>query len=110
MNVDVFNKIVERRFEECKKTLVIKAKEYVRGDDRLSNFKDEAAMLRCSYAFACLSKLSKHVTSVVDLVKDEDNGLSHSKSLWDEKIGDCVNYLILLEAIAEERRQSCKTP
>lgn len=104
MTLDDFDRLVDRRFAACRRVLVEKGQEYVRGDDRLQNFRDEAALLRCTPAFACLSKLSKHLTSVVDMVHDLDAGVAHPDDRWDEKVGDAVNYLVLLEAVVKERK------
>jgi hypothetical protein len=41
--------------------------------------------------------------SVYDLIRDHEAGKHISEELWSEKIGDSINYLLLLTAlIAEE--------
>lgn len=107
MNVDDFDKIVERRIELIRKSLVVKGREYMRGGDRLSNFVNGGRLLRCTPERALLGYLAKQAVSVVDFVHDVEQGVVRSQAEWDEKIGDCVNYLILLEAVSAERRASC---
>ena len=85
--------------------LARKAAEYTRGD-RLSNFKRAAAMLNCTPEQACLGFWAKHVVSIMDFVKDIEHGELASEAMWDEKIGDAISYLILLEALIKDRRNS----
>lgn len=49
--------------------------------------------------------MNKHTVSVYNLVKKMTDGKEVSVELIDEKIGDMINYLILLEAClyAEQR-------
>lgn len=43
--------------------------------------------------------LKKHLTSVLDLV---DGSKPVTKAMVDEKVGDAINYLVLLEAVLLE--------
>lgn len=105
MTLDEFDTVVERRLGLVRETLLVKGREYARDGDRLSNFKNGAALLRCSPERALLGYVAKQAVSVVDFVRDLEAGVVHSRGEWDEKIGDCVNYLILLEALLEEGRR-----
>lgn len=109
MNVADFDAVVERRLDLIRKTLVIKGREYMRGDDRLSNFVNGARLLRCTPERALLGYLTKQAVSIVDFVHDAEAGVRRTQAEWDEKIGDCVNYLILLEAVAAEGRARCES-
>lgn len=93
-----FNAPVEDRVGAIRGTLSSKAKEYARAD-RLHNFKQAALVLRCSPQQALLGFLTKHLVSIVDMVQDQ---AEHPAALWDEKIGDAINYLVLLEALVKE--------
>ena len=108
MTDEKFYKIVAYVKEELiTKTLIQKGKEYTRGKDRLSNFKGMAAMLDCGPERALLGAWAKHLQSIFDMISDleSDNIRQHaSLAQWDEKIGDVINYLILLRALIEERR------
>lgn len=46
---------------------------------------------------------AKHFVSVNRIVRDTEKGEAASKAVWDEKIGDAINYLILLDLIHNER-------
>lgn len=104
MNIADFDAIVERRLDLIRKTLVVKGREYMRGDDRLSNFVNGAKLLRCTPERALLGYLAKQAVSIIDFVYDAESGVQRTQAEWDEKIGDCINYLILLEAVAVEGR------
>ena len=98
MKAEEFNKILEQRTESIKSVLAQKGGEYATGD-RLYNFKRAAEIGRATPAKALWGMFAKHLVSVVDMVEgtrpfDED--------MINEKIGDSVNYLILLEGILKE--------
>jgi hypothetical protein len=44
----------------------------------------------------------KHIISVLDLIGDQARGHHADQKMWEEKIGDAINYLILLEALVTE--------
>lgn len=101
MTDETFNAIVLERCKKIESILASKAKEYARGD-RLSNFKKAASAMGGTPEKACLSFWMKHVISICDLVNDVDSGKKVAPEMWQEKIGDAINYLILLEAITSE--------
>lgn len=108
MTNEKFNKIVEYVKETLiTQTLIIKGNEYTRDGDRLSNFKRMAAALKCTPERALIGAAMKHFASIFDMVDDIDSGripeLLASLDQWDEKLGDAINYLILLRALVEER-------
>ena len=47
--------------------------------------------------------MAKHTVSVYDLINDYDAGIETSVDMWDEKIGDHINYLLLLTAMIYEK-------
>ena len=97
-----FDKILEERIQKIRAILAYKADEYARGD-RLSNFKKTAALMGCQPENACVYFWMKHVTSIVDLSNDLNDGKCATFGMWQEKIGDAINYLILLEGLVTER-------
>ena len=94
-----FNRIVERQAELCGVLLGTKGREYAPGFDRLSAFKKAAALQNVTQAQAAFGMLAKHLVSVSDMVNDPD---SYDLEKWDEKIGDSINYLLIIRAIVEE--------
>ena len=98
MEIEVFNKVVERRLEKVRETLIKKAAEYAAGGDRLHNFKKGVLMNGKAITPAQLLKgfKLKHDISVDDMIEGQTEVTPY---LIDEKIGDQVCYAILLEAI-----------
>ena len=97
-----FDGIVRDRLKSTEQTLIKKAGEYARGD-RLSNFKQIAALLGVTPEQALIGLVSKHIVAVVDFIKDIDRGVIQPYEQWDEKIGDINAYMILLDAMIQER-------
>lgn len=97
-----FQKIVEARVGKCLGTLTVKATEYTKGD-RLHNFKKAAEVLRTTKEKALLGFATKHLISVIDIVEDLERGVWVTGPVWDEKIGDLINYLLLLDACWHDR-------
>ena len=46
--------------------------------------------------------MAKHTVSVYDMIRGLEEGKSYPLELWDEKIGDSINYLLLLAAAVRE--------
>lgn len=100
-----FDAVVMARLEKIKLVLGKKAAEYARGD-RLSNFKKAASAMSCTPEQACVAFWMKHVISINDLVNDLQAGKNATPEMWDEKIGDAINYMVLLDGLISERGQS----
>lgn len=103
MKLDDFNKVVERRIALIKEVLTSKGQEYVRGDDRLHNFKNSGRKKGVTPEKALTFFMLKHETSLDDIINDLDRGIIPSQKMIDEKIGDIINYYVLLEAHFAER-------
>ena len=102
MDSDRFNEIVDDQLLHIKKVLASKGDEYARGD-RLSNFKRAATRMGCAPEKALMFFREKHECSILDIIDDLERGCYPSKELIDEKVGDSINYLILLKALMYER-------
>lgn len=100
MNNNTFERIVEDSLEMCKAVLIKKSGEYSSDDDKLHNFNKAKDLMRCNTKeFALLGMLNKHLVSVVDMIeKFEKTGELPTSNMIDEKIGDSINYFILLKA------------
>lgn len=95
-----FNLIVEKRKESISAVLSQKSEEYSSEGDRFHNFKRAAAILETTQEKALMGMLAKHIVSVLDIVNNPDKC---SSAVIDAKIGDSINYLILLEGTLYER-------
>ena len=102
MTAEQFDVILDNRLEATRATLGTKAVEYASAKDRLHNFKRAAGLTGESPAQVCVGFLVKHLVSVLDIVDDHAKGDKRRIGLVDEKLGDAVNYLVLLEALLKE--------
>lgn len=98
MNNKDFYELVERRKQKITEVLIEKGKEYSTDNNKLHNFDKAARMRNISRERALDGMLLKHLVSVDDIIDNIDKGILPSRKLLDEKIGDCINYYILLEA------------
>lgn len=103
-----FEKVLQRRLSEIRKVLESKAEEYAHSvqtptmlgeTDRLYNFKRAAQITGETPEKALMGMFMKHLVSVFDLVEGK---LERTPIMVGEKIGDAINYLILLEALFTE--------
>lgn len=100
MKAEEFQDLLHRRIELTKSVLSVKASEYASAADRFHNFKKAAAFTGETPAQVCIGFMMKHLVSVLDLVE----ATNPSPEVIDEKIGDSINYLILLEGILKENQ------
>jgi hypothetical protein len=105
MKHEDFDKCVETRMALCKKVLVYKGTEYSDGD-RLSNFKKAAGLIGDTPESALWGMAVKHIVSINDMIQDLSVGIAAPMCAWEEKIGDALNYLLILRAQLEERKRS----
>jgi hypothetical protein len=106
MTPSELNDVIEAQFERCRRVLKTKADEYA-PVDRLANFKKAAALRNISPRQALAGMLAKHTVSVYDMA---DDGGFFPMEMWDEKITDHINYLLLLRAIIQEDQVSVDYP
>jgi hypothetical protein len=98
-----FVEVLGGRITKIAKVLNEKSKEYASAGDRLHNFKRAGLMQGVTPEKALVGMLVKHLVCVMDMVDDIERGNIFWYGQWDEKIGDSINYLCLLEALAVER-------
>ena len=94
-----FTDVVQARVAKIQSILSRKAGEYAQPEDRFHNFHLAAQIGGESPREALWGMAKKHLVSVMDLV--------HCRipdHFADEKIGDLINYLILLEGLIDAER------
>ena len=108
MTHEKFNNFAKNFVKQTTSVLYAKGKSYAlnRGD-RLEHFKSAAKYLNTTPQEACLAQLTKHLVSIRDMVFAND-GTVFSPEQWDEKIGDAINYLVLLRAIVIDQEMEDK--
>jgi len=105
MNREAFNNLVERRISLTKVTLVKKGQEYSSETDVFHNFKSATGLSfhntpeKVGWEF-----MVKHLQSIKDIMDIVDNeGRLPSVEMIEEKFGDAINYLILIEGILKSK-------
>lgn len=97
-----FEKVTEKLLDKTKQTLLHKNKEYADTEtDVLKAFKHASALVNQNLAKTLGGMLSKHIVSIYKMM---DETTSYPDDVWDEKIGDAINYLVLLKACIKEMR------
>ena len=102
MTLDHFNVLTEEQMDRSSSVLSDKAKEYAT-EDRLHNFKVAAALQGVTHVKALAGMMSKHTVSIYDMCW---SGLDYGLKVWQEKITDAINYLLLLNAMVREQETS----
>lgn len=97
MRQEIFTEIIHEQISRSLDTLDLKAKEYAT-DDRLHNFKIAATLQGETPIQALGGMMSKHTVSIYDLIRTGSRDID----MWNEKITDSINYLLLLRALVEE--------
>ena len=96
MTNDEFNKLVNDQLEYCKSLLCKKGKEYDSdSNDRFHAFKVAAVLQDETPQQALAGMMAKHTISIYDLIRAESSDLT----IWEEKITDHINYLLLLKGL-----------
>ena len=98
MKKEKFNEIIQKRIALCLDMLIDKANEYAT-DDRLHNFKVAASVQGIKPIEALAGMMAKHTVSIYDMMCSDKR---YPLEMWEEKIGDHINYLLLLRALLEE--------
>lgn len=111
-----FNELLDKIIKRTTFTLASKSAEYSTDDDKLHNFKRAGDMKHETPEKALVGMWVKHIISILDIVDDIEKenqkiGLifrynpKHDLDIKivEEKVGDAINYLILLEALIKER-------
>lgn len=109
-----FDDVLSMRLQNTVKILGAKGKEYASATSRYHNFEVAGNANSESREKALWGMYMKHWVSVKDLVELAE---SHPEKLneamlplIDEKIGDSINYMILLEGMLKERAKKNGNP
>jgi hypothetical protein len=111
MHAKDFNKLVDDRIEDMKKSLQAKAEDYASAADRLYNFKRAAAVREKTPEEILWGYVTKHLIWIQDYVEGIEAAHQQSedyipkagsRETLRERCGDARNYLILLEALAAD--------
>ena len=101
MKTKQFNQIVKKQCESIKRVLLQKGSEYASAEDRFHNFNEGAIEVKLPRLKYAESLMQKHITSVRDIINQWDSK-KPSPAMLDEKMGDFINYLILIKGLMLE--------
>lgn len=96
-----FEKVVNEQLKRCTDTMLKKSAEYSTEEDKLHNFKCAGGLIGSTPQEALCGMWIKHIVSITDMCR---TGKDYPLDTWNEKIGDAINYLLLLRAIVEEQK------
>jgi len=99
LNNEQFEEIFRAQVADCETTLLRKGYEYATDEDRLHNFRVAGALQGETTIQALGGMLAKHIVSIFDLMQQNK---PIDMDIWNEKIGDAMNYLFLLKALVLE--------
>ena len=99
MTVEERDKTIRMTIDKCMRVLKEKAEGYSTDEDVLHNFRVAAGLQGCSVTQALAGMMTKHTVSVYDMI---NSGQAYAPDIWDEKIGDLMNYLLLLRTAVKE--------
>lgn len=99
MDIKEFNGIVEKQIKRSTDVLITKAGEYATDGDRLHNFKTAAALTGESVRQTLGGFMAKHTVSIYDMIQSNKD---YPIEMWNEKITDHINYLLLLAAVVRD--------
>jgi len=94
-----FNQIVEETVKRSTDLLVVKQAEYNLSNDRFDSFKRGAGITGWKPDQVLLGYLTKHLASIVDMINSDQQ---FTEEKIEEKIGDAINYFLLLRGLWED--------
>ena len=103
MTIKEFKKLLENTFEKSRKTYDHKMNEYATDLDVFKSFKEgvgfsfQSTPEGVAWNYAC-----KHFESIKTIIS-KCPGEVPTDELLDEKIGDAINYLIIIKGLIKER-------
>ena len=104
MNQKAFITLLEKIFDRTRQVLARKRNEYIHNQDVFSSFKKGTQMSfhsmpeKVAWEYAC-----KHLESIKSMLDNIDKGQEPDAELINEKFGDAINYLILIEGMLKDR-------
>ena len=77
----------------------MKEKENKKAKEIFDSFKKAALLENTTPERVLEGYLTKHIISLYDMLNSEEK---FSKERWEEKLGDSINYLVLLRGLLED--------
>lgn len=100
-----FKDLIGQVMESSHNKLMVKNQEYNTGEDPLRNFRVAATLQNTNAKRALTGVMSKHIVSIFDMAEAPT---AYVEEIWDEKITDAINYLLMLRVLVWEDCHSQK--
>lgn len=108
INPKEFEDLLSDRLELIAGVLNDKGSEYSTTHDKMHNFNAAARRRNITPEEALMGFREKHEVSIDDMINATSRGGTFEEKYIREKIGDSINYLILLEMLLIKRSETCK--
>ncbi|GAB3975691.1 hypothetical protein GCM10028806_33820 [Spirosoma terrae] len=101
---DAFNVFLDKQLNQIRHILIVKAREYVRNNNRWHNFESIGGLNMETPERALWGLVSKQIISLRDIVLDlENRQITPTQAMIDEKCGDVEVYTLLLHGLFNKR-------
>lgn len=107
MNHDTFATIWQDAVTHSETTLLVKSDEYGTSEDVLHNIRQSAVLEQTTLRASVGGKLSTAIVKIYDMIREDELAPVEA---WDNKIGEAINYLMLLKAAAIDEHKSQRPP
>lgn len=106
LSTEQFQVYLEDRLNKIRSVLGSKGAEYAVDDDRMHNFNLALAVAPNykSREEAIFGMMLKHWVSILDIIDNTKRSIIPTDYLINEKFGDMINYLILMEISLRQSR------
>lgn len=106
MNSEEFNQHVQKVFDRTSKVLLKKTDEYATNDNVFHVFDNATGLSLHNVNTSVAWEMAiKHLQSIKDILRNVEykNFEKLNEALIDEKFGDFINYLILIEGMLKQK-------
>lgn len=99
-----FEENLDLRLKLLREILGNEVTEYATEENRYHNFDKAAKIQDITPEQALCGIMTKHFVSVLDIIDGVSNDYLYTVTYIEEKIGDTIKYLIILESMIKDRR------
>lgn len=96
-----FNQILDKQIQLCTDMMIKKQDAYAEPKDALAQFRTASSLTKAPMRRALAGMMAKHTVSIFDMCSSDE---TYGVEVWEEKITDHINYLLLLKAVVIDER------
>jgi len=106
MNIKDREELMKERFAKCLEVARVKGADYSGKEDALANFKRNGERLGLTKYQIWAVYCAKHIDSVFNSIKADPEHPQVESEPLEERIGDIIVYMVILEALMKEDEQT----